>query len=88
MPGRRSVTLSDAFLKVAKPANMRAFVQIMDYAKPPQLIHPLEPDFRQLWDTSMAPVWEGKQSTPTGIADMTRQANAMFQAYAAKNPQK
>jgi multiple sugar transport system substrate-binding protein len=88
MPGRRSVTLSDAFLKVAKPANMRAFVQIMDYAKPPQLVHPLEPDFRQLWDTSMAPVWEGKQSTPTAMADMTRQANAMFQAYAARNPQK
>jgi multiple sugar transport system substrate-binding protein len=85
MPGRRSVTLSDAFLKVSKPANMRAFVQIMDYAKPPQLVHPLEPDFRTLWDNTMAPVWNGKLSTASGIADMTRQSNAMFQDYAAKN---
>jgi multiple sugar transport system substrate-binding protein len=80
MPGRRSVTLSDAFLKVPKPANMRAFVQIMDYAKPPQLVHPLEADFRKLWDTSMAPVWEGSQAASTAMADMARQANAMFQA--------
>lgn len=79
MPGRRSATLSDAFLKVPKPANMRAFVQVMDYVKPPQLAHRLETDFRTLWDTSMAPVWEGKQAAPTAMADMARQANAMFQ---------
>ena len=85
MPGRRSVTLSDAFLKVSKPANMRAFVQIMDYAKPPQLVHPLEPDFRTLWDNSMAPVWNAKQSAASAMTEMTRQANAMFQDYAAKN---
>jgi multiple sugar transport system substrate-binding protein len=80
MPGRRSVTLSDAFLKVPKPANMRAFVQIMDYAKPPQLVHPLENDFRKLWDTSMAPVWEGRQAASTAMTEMARQANAMFEA--------
>jgi ABC-type glycerol-3-phosphate transport system substrate-binding protein len=85
MPGRRSVTLSDAFLKVSKPANMRGFVQIMDYAKPPQLVHPLEPDFRTLWDNTMAPVWNAKQSAASAMTEMTRQANAMFQAYAAKN---
>jgi multiple sugar transport system substrate-binding protein len=88
MPGRRSVTLSDAFLKVTKPANMRAFVQIMEYARPTQLVHPLEVDFRKLWDTSMAPVWEGKQNTATAMTDMTRQANAMFADYAARNPKK
>jgi hypothetical protein len=85
MPGRRSVTLSDAFLKVSKPANMRAFVQIMDYAKPPQLVHPLEPDFRTLWDSVMAPVWNAQQSTASAISDMTRRANAMFQEYIARN---
>jgi multiple sugar transport system substrate-binding protein len=88
MPGRRSVTLSDAFLKVSKPANMRAFAQIMEYAKPPQLVHPLEVDFRKLWDTSMAPVWDGKQATATAMTDMTRQANAMFAEYAARHPRK
>ena len=88
MPGRRSVTLSDAFLKVTKPANMRAFVQVMEYARPPQLVHPLEVDFRKLWDTSMAPVWEGKQNTATAMTDMTRQANAMFADYAARTPKR
>jgi multiple sugar transport system substrate-binding protein len=86
MPGRRSVSLADAFLKVARPANMKAFVQIMDYARPPQLVHPVEQDFRRLWDTSMAPVWEGQQSTASAVADMTRQANAMFQEYGARQP--
>jgi multiple sugar transport system substrate-binding protein len=88
MPGRRSVTLSDAFLKVARPANMRAFVQSMDYALPPQLVHPLEVDFRKLWDTAMVPVWDGKQSTPTAMSDLTRQANAMFKEFASRTPPK
>ena len=88
MPGRRSVTLSEAFLKVPRPANMRAFVQVMEYARPPQLVHPLEVDFRKLWDASMAPVWAGQQSTATAMTDMTRQANAMFAAHAARTPPK
>jgi ABC-type glycerol-3-phosphate transport system substrate-binding protein len=80
MLGRRSVASSDAFLKaVPKPANMKAFIQITEYAKPPHLVHATGKDFTALWNTTMAPVWKGEQSVTAAMTDMARQANAMFQ---------
>ena len=81
MLGRRSVATSDAFLKsVPKPANMKAFVTITEYARPPHLVHAVGKDFTDLWNKTMAPVWNGEQAVPTAMTDMARQANAMFQA--------
>ena len=83
MLGRRSVANSDAFLKaVPKPANMKAFVQITEYSKPPHLVHATGKDFTALWNTVMAPVWKGEQSVTAAMTDMARQANAMFQQAA------
>lgn len=80
MLGRRSVASSDPFLKsVPKPANMKAFVQITDYSKPPHLVHATGKDFTVLWNKLMDLVWKGDQSTTTAITELVRQANALFQ---------
>jgi multiple sugar transport system substrate-binding protein len=85
MLGRKSVSNSDAFLKaVPKPANMRAFAAAMDYAYPTRLCNGLSVDFYDLTVKQMAPVWAGQQSVPAAMAEVVRQANAMFAEYAAK----
>ena len=84
MLGRRSVSNSDAFLRsVPKPANMKAFAQAMDYAYPSRVCNALSVDFYTLQVQQMAPVWAGTQSVPAAMAEVVRQANAMFVDYAA-----
>jgi hypothetical protein len=85
MLGRKSVSNSDAFLRaVPKPANMKAFAQAMDYAYPTRVCNGLSVDFYDLNVKQMAPVWAGTQSVPAAMAEVVRQANAMFAEYAAK----
>ncbi|HEX2515084.1 MAG TPA: sugar ABC transporter substrate-binding protein [Chloroflexota bacterium] len=89
MLGRKSVSNSDAFLKaVPKPANMKAFAQAMEYAYPTRLCNGLSVDFYDLTVNQMAPVWAGTQSVPAAMAEVVRQANAMFAEYAARTKQK
>jgi ABC-type glycerol-3-phosphate transport system substrate-binding protein len=89
MLGRKSVSNSDAFLKaVPKPANMRAFAQAMEYAYPTRLCNGLSVEFYDLTVNQMAPVWAGTQSVPAAMAEVVRQANAMFAEYAARTKQK
>ena len=85
MLGRKSVSNSDAILHaVPKPANMKAFAQAMDFAYPTRVCNGLSVDFYDLTVKQMDPVWAGQQSVPSAMAEIVRQANAMFADYAAK----